>query len=316
MAIKTRPMPKLYCSYFAKNPEIEIDQGNINDWNCDNSTISGKVLIQKYKDRAYNISNRNIYVPKLNGTTMINTGYRFFYNQTSLTFIDFQKVPVRDNALRESFSNCKKLHTVRNINNSITNMYGCFMWCSSVTKFNGLKLPTNLIDMRETFYNCSSLNMSITIPNKVQSMYQTFMNCTSFNSPITIPNSVTNMYRCFNNCQKLNQPITIPNSVTNIKEIFSNCRNLNAPITIGTGINSTTNPSPFTNCWGFNSTVTIYSTELSTCSLNFPASANKTKTVKIYYQYNNGINTKTYSALKGQDGHNGVKLVNMGRAPW
>ena len=94
--------------------------------------------------------------------------------------------------------------------------------------------------MKETFFQCYSLNQAIQIPVGVTSMINTFSGCTNFNQNILIPNSVTCLFEAFGgvafgpdynvvSCSNLNQNILIPNSVTNMTKTFKGCKNLNQP---------------------------------------------------------------------------------------
>ena len=312
MAIKTRPMPRLYCSYFAKNPEIETDKGDLSEWQY--NTVSGQIRLTGPK--AYDI-NKKYYVPQANGKSIYYKS-NMFKNSKSISFIDFQHVPVYNNNLNEAFWACYYIADVRNINNNVTNMSYCFEYIR--TNIN-VKLPTALIKMTSIFYNAYNFNRYVTIPKNVTDMGSAFSACTIFNQPIEIPNKVVNMNRTFLDCSAFNQAMIIPDSVTDLFYTFRNCPILNQPITIGKGATRMEECFSYSN--NFSSTVTIYSTELAitTNSAFSSTPTDKAKTVKIYYEYANGVKTKSYNSIVANSkykwhGKNGVTVVNMGRAPW
>lgn len=135
------------------------------------------------------------------------------------------------------------------------NMYHTFYNQHGFTGTSPIYIGNNVIDMTETFYNCTNFNQPVTISDSVTSMINTFYNCAKLNSSISVGNNVRNMDNAFYNCRMLNQPIVIPDSVTDMHRTFMNCRGFNSPVTIG---NNVTNlQQTFENCSGFNSPIVI-----------------------------------------------------------
>lgn len=304
-----------------------IDRGDLQDWNYTNID-NGKVRLDKYIG-----ASPEVYVPRVNGQSVIQASA--FYNMKSITSVDCQNVPPFTFGSSFTFYNCTELRSVMNLSDSITNMHKSFQSCDN---FNyPVKIPQNTVIMNGTFFNCSSFNSPISIPNKVEDMYQTFSHCPIFNQPVEISNSVTNMHSCFWNSPSFNQPMNIPDSVINMRLTFENCWSLNAPITIGNGPNLTMYrafygcnslnsaitigtgvvnlQSTFDSCTDFSNTITIYSTEVTNSQYMFN-NTSKSKQVYIYFQYANGVNTKTYNRLSPWNGKNGVTLHDLGTAPW
>lgn len=305
MSIKTRRIPRIYSSRFLLSSAIDTDYGDITQWQCNNTAISGKVRLDKYIG-----TDTSVFVPKLNGKTILKDMGRMFLYDTKVLHVDFQHVPVEGGKMWQAFDS-SNIRTVTNLNSQITNMVQTFQGCGY---FNcSFKIPESVQLLEGTFSGCSRLNVSLEIPNSVTSLGSTFAYCSNLNVPITIPNTVTDMQKTFMNCSSLNLSVNIPNSAVTLRETFRNCKSLNTPITIP---NSVTNMmETFRNCTAFCSTVTIYSTEISIGKDMFRDTSNS-KEVHIYYQYANGVNSRTYNTLASLDGQCGVTLVNMGRAPW
>lgn len=248
------------------------------------------------------------------------------------------KLPNNVKALLNTFQNCTALNQAIAIPSSVTDMMSAFLDCSSLNK--SITIPSSVTGMYGTFKNCRALNSPITIPSKVTNMYQTFDGCNAFNQPVTIPSSVVNLEYTFHNCFKFNQSITMstPASVYSIRNTFQNCYALNKPITVNSsrlsyifaGCNNLNSPITlgtlikeidyaFSGCTNFGSTVTIYSTEITTLNGRIPST--KPKQVYIYFQYANGVYTKTYNIMvtnssKKWDGVNNTTVIDMGKAPW
>ena len=158
-------------------------------------------------------------------------------------------------------------------------------------------------------------------------MAATFLNCTNLNQNIQIPNSVTNINDTFRNCIKLNQNIQIPNSVTNMAQTFLNCTNLNQNIQIPNSVILMWNT--FLGCTNLSGRINVLTTNLVNTYQTFNLT-NLPKQVYIYFQYANGVNTRTYNlAVLGNyngdstvntqlkwNGQYGVTVYNLGKAPW
>ena len=147
-------MPKLYCSYFAKNPEVDIDRGNINDWKY---YKRGNFYELNYIDASIT----KVYVPKMNGYSALYNSV-CFKERKDLTFVDFQYVPTSGNSLYMYFWGCYVIGTVKNINENITNMSRCFEWTRSNVN---VKIPSNVTNLCQLFTNNYMFNRSINIPN-------------------------------------------------------------------------------------------------------------------------------------------------------
>ena len=279
---------RFYSGPIVTSITMDVDRGNIAQWNYKKS---GDIYQLNYVDASV----ARVYVPKMNGNSILNKSSEHFKDyRTNLTFVDFQYVPVRSNSLYMSFWGAYYIATVRNINKNVTNMSRCFEW----TRTNiDVKLPPKVTDLSGLLTNNYMFDRNLVIPNSVTNMERAFNSCTKLNKSIDIPDSVTQMYGCFLNCTSLNVPINIGKGAINVSQAFSWCNN-------------------------FASTVTIYSTELKVQNSAFSyTDANKSKTVKIYYEYANGVKTKTYNSIVVNSkyrwhGSYGVTVANMGKAPW
>ena len=128
-------------------------------------------------------------------------------------------------------SNLIQVKFNNNFNTSnVTDMYNMFYKCSSLTSLDLSNFNTaNVIDMCSMFYHCSSLttlDLSSFNTANVTAMYNMFAGCSSLtsldlNSFNTL--NVTNMQSMFYKCDKLQTEITITGtSITNYANMFSN----------------------------------------------------------------------------------------------
>ena len=83
-----------------------------------------------------------------------------------------------------------------------------------------------VVNMTNTFYNCTSLTVAPTIPKYVTNINGTFNTCTSLETAPEIPSSVTEMYATFCNCTLLVVAPEIPNSVKDLRYTFASCTSL------------------------------------------------------------------------------------------
>ena len=72
-----------------------------------------------------------------------------------------------------------------------------------------------IINTKQMFYGCSTLNQNILIPNSVKIAQSMFAACSRLNQNILIPSSVVNAQRMFFGCSILNQDIYIYSQVLN-----------------------------------------------------------------------------------------------------
>lgn len=224
-------------------------------------------------------------------------------------------IPSSVTILSSTFRNCVALNQPVPIPGSVISMYEAFMNCSSFNQ--PIDIPSSVTNMDYTFYNCTSFNKSINIPSLMTSLNYTFHNCYKFNQSITVstPSSTYYTRNTFQNCYALNKPMNI--NTPRLSSTFDNCNSLNSPITLGTQVVSI--DYAFSGCTNFGSTITIYSTEITVANGRIPST--KPKQVYIYFQYANGVYTKTYNILvtnssKKWDGVNNTTVINMGKAPW
>lgn len=277
----------------------DVDRGNVQLWNWNNTAVSGYNLITEANFGKINSlikgdwKNYTLCVPKVKGKSLLKwewAGAVFANSQYKnyIQRIDMQKVPWNENVGGGAFRGCRDLRYVVNINNSCNNLSEAFSGCVNFN-FN-VQLPPKLIFTTNMFYNCFSFNQELKFHARTTSFYQTFYNCTSLNRNIQFT-SGGDLHQTFRNCISLNQSIQIPNGTKNMWRTFENC------YALATRIN-------------------VLSTEV-TNAVNTFYGTSKAKQVYIYYKYANGVNTNTYNiAVSNWSGKNGVTLCNLGKAPW
>ena len=118
---------------------------------------------------------------------------------------------------------------------------------SEITKIPELQYFTGVTNMYGTFQMCSSLTEPPIIPNSVTYMSGTFDGCSSLTEAPIIPNSVTNMDQTFSGCSNLIEAPIIPNSVTNMYQTFYGCPSLNGRFIIEAVTPPTINSYTFYN---------------------------------------------------------------------
>ena len=106
----------------------------------------------------------------------------------------------------------------------VINMYQTFWNCTSLTT--APTIPNSVTNMESTFANCTSLTTAPTIPNSVENMEDTFYGCTSLTTAPKIPDSVTNMYSTFSRCFSLTTAPVIPEGVLSMVYAFRDCSSL------------------------------------------------------------------------------------------
>ena len=170
-----------------------------------------------------------------------------------------------------TFSGCSMLETAPAIPSSITNMFGAFQECTSLTSTPDLSkcvnltsleqafmkctsltnvgpLPINVKTLRWTFSDCTSLTVAPDLSKctKIEDMANTFNGCTSLTdvSGVIIPNTVTNMFATFAECTSLTDAssVIIPSSVTNMEMTFTKCTALTGTLNINA------NPTEWQQC--------------------------------------------------------------------
>jgi hypothetical protein len=80
----------------------------------------------------------------------------------------------------------------------------------------------------------------------------------------------------------------------------------------------------FAYCYNLQGRINVLTTELTNTRQTFyRTNASKPKEVYIYFNYANGVPTKTYNLVVANtnanykwDGQNGVTVYNLGKAPW
>lgn len=192
---------KFYATHIVAFSNIE--KGDLALWTCNNTAVSGKVLLMNYKGTDYSST---IYVPTLGGRTLINRYYNVgtspnnipFYNVNKFKYVDLQYVPFRDNNMEHCFNNCVNLKSVYNINNNVTSMFS-------------------------TFYFCYNLTTVTQLPAAVQNLSYSFQGCNNLVTSPDIPRYVTHMSGCFKNCSKLKGRINVyATEITSALETFYN----------------------------------------------------------------------------------------------
>ena len=211
---------KFYSSIVAQTVPTFVDRGNIQEWKCNNTAISGKVRLDQYTG-----SRGAVYVPTLGGTTVLPAGNIFTNKRNIVTSIDFQHVPY---ANTNAFNTCQGLTNLKSVTN-ITNKFApgttmryFFYDCYNLNFKSTFTVPSNVTVVDSMFSECHSLNVKIVIPEGVTNMYRTFYRCNSFNQDIVIPRSVKNYSGCFEYCTALSSNIYIYNADATLAEYTFN----------------------------------------------------------------------------------------------
>ena len=145
------------------------------------------------------------------------------------SFANYENGNFKSNLAQINFNNCFNT-------SKVTNMYGMFLSCSSLTSLDLSSLNTsNLTNMSSMFMGCSSLtslDLSSLNTSKVTLMFNVFNECKSLIS-LDLSNfnttNVTNINQIFNKCSSLtslNLSSFNTSNVTNMSNMFSNCSSL------------------------------------------------------------------------------------------
>ena len=101
-----------------------------------------------------------------------------------------------------------------------------------IVNFNHL----NVINMSNTYYNCTSLISSPVCGNKVTHMAQAYYNCYNLTGSPVCGANVTDMRSAYYNCQNLTGNPACGNNVTNMNQAYYNCRNLTGSPVCGNNV--------------------------------------------------------------------------------
>ena len=145
------------------------------------------------------------------------------------SFANYENGNFKSNLAQINFNNCFNT-------SKVTNMYGMFLSCSSLTSLDLSSFNTsNLTNMSSMFMGCSSLtslDLSSLNTSKVTLMFNLFNECKSLIS-LDLSNfnttNVTNINQIFNKCSSLtslNLSSFNTSNVTNMSNMFSNCSSL------------------------------------------------------------------------------------------
>ena len=134
------------------------------------------------------------------------------------------------------FYGCKSLEEVSDIPDTVTDMCAAFKGCEKLVSISG-GLPSGITELRNTFENCTSLQMAPEIPASVTSLYAAFKNASALQAAPEIPAGVTNMDWTFSGCKGLLMPPVLPDALTSLTNTFSDCTALQeVPAVIPAGV--------------------------------------------------------------------------------
>ena len=150
-------------------------------------------------------------------------------------------------------SNIKSIKKLKGLDTSkVTNMYGMFYQCSSLTSLDLSNFDTSKVtDMSGMFNSCSSLtsldlsNFDTSSVTNMSSMFWCCSSLTSLDLSSFNTSKVTNMYSMFDTCSSLTS-LDLSNfdtsKVTNMSYMFSGCSSLkDVYITVEATLNKLTN---------------------------------------------------------------------------
>ena len=189
---------------------------------------------------------------------------QLFYNCHNLTNMIKTDGNILINDMNFMFYNCYKLTSINLTNfkiNSSINMSYSFYNCQNLIDLdwtNGIVISNNPTDMRNMFYNCSSIKL-IELPfsqtNDNINMTKMFFNCINLTDIILVSNSLykpNDIHAMFYNCfslisLNLNGRIKTDN-VSDMSYLFYNCSSLISLNISFTGIKTKNMKSMFQNC--------------------------------------------------------------------
>ena len=157
-----------------------------------------------------------------------------YRNNTEIETVDLGGYPWKDNSMSYGFYQCENLHTVANINENITNMWGTFANCYNLVV--SPVLPNNVENMHVTFGGCNKLSTMPNLPNSVVDMAGSFQLCSNIIDSTIIPNSVVDMSDTFYGCSNLVNISVIPNNVELMTGTFHGCTNITDEVIINSAI--------------------------------------------------------------------------------
>ena len=139
-------------------------------------------------------------------------------------------------------------------------MKDAFRGCTNLQLTEGIDTPdlSQVTDMREMFYGCTSFNQPLNNWNvsHVTNMSGMFFGCTSFNQSLNSwdVSQVKDMQNMFYGCTSFNQPLNNWNvsQVTNMKDMFSGCTSFNQPLNNWNVSQVTDMSGMFYGCTSFN----------------------------------------------------------------
>lgn len=208
-------MTMKFYSYSIIATSITVDMGDLSLWRFTNADIPGHTLLYNYIGKDWN---NTLFVPKVDGKAIVNDYVSssassgkvpFMYDASGpVKYVDFQKVPIRNNSLKEAFYGNSNIVNVTNINDSVSSMQGTFYNCKNLV--GPIVLPKALKgNMDSAFHQCNRLKGSYSIPQGVTSLTRTFANCSNISSVPYIPNTVIGMTEAFYGCKNLSGDIYV-----------------------------------------------------------------------------------------------------------
>ena len=89
-----------------------------------------------------------------------------------------------------------------------------------------------IINMSQTFYNCTALEIAPAIPDSVITLYESFGGCIALKAAPDIPGSVVNLEKTFSGCKSLTKASTIPSNAIYIYDCFAGCTSLTGKVKV------------------------------------------------------------------------------------
>ena len=175
----------------------------------------------------------------------------------------------------QAFKGCTNFNSPLSFDTSIaTNLYAVFNGCTNFNSSVTYSDTSNVIDMRNMFYNCGAFNQDVNFDtSSVLYINDIFYGCTNFNKPVNFNTaSVTNTTRMFMLCSSFNQTINFDfTSCTGTTLMFYQCTSFNSPVTFTNGSGVATFSNLFNGCTIFNQDISAFDITSITNAINMLA---------------------------------------------
>lgn len=184
------------------------------------------------KQSAYNINPVSEILDSVNNQPITNMDFTFFGNDYITTV---PAIPSTVTSLKNTFNSCELLDLPPDyvIPFGVINMYQTFAECSSLT--NAPVIPNSVENMKDTFRNCTSLVVATNVSTSATDISSSYQNCTSLEdiSKVSIPATTTSASSMFSGCTSLEYAgdLSIQGNDVAIGSLFKDCINLKtAPV--------------------------------------------------------------------------------------